>query len=199
MRYKLSQEEFNTYVTEHQLDIIKDDGVYRQLFCGKSTTRAYSWSITTWPGYLCISGDIGCYVFSRTNDMFNFFVSDKWGINPGYWAEKLQAVDRDNARVQFNNGYKSWCSELLRENLEFCFEGYFEEDNIKMVDKFYAEYPCDKDMPYEVYEALSEFESDNGYQFDFWEYDNMDYTHNYLFALYAIVWTIKKYRELSND
>ena len=29
-----------------------------------------TFDIVTWPGYLCYSGDMGCFVFTRLPDMF---------------------------------------------------------------------------------------------------------------------------------
>ncbi len=52
-------------VTEHTMEIRQDNEEYRHLAFSKKGDSAYLFHLTTWPGYLCISGDMGCYVFSR--------------------------------------------------------------------------------------------------------------------------------------
>lgn len=68
-----------------------DSGLHRNLRVANPRSSAFHYSITTWPGYLCISGDMGCYVFQRIDDMFDFFRGAPGKINPGYWQEKVQA------------------------------------------------------------------------------------------------------------
>ncbi len=81
---------FKKDVSEHQMNVIKNEGVYRHLTFQKPGTSVYYFEIITTPGLLTINGDMGTYVFSRLHDMFEFF-GDKQGINPSYWGEKLLA------------------------------------------------------------------------------------------------------------
>lgn len=84
---KLAVEAF----AEHELTVLRDDGPYRHLRCAKPGTYVYGFDIVTWPGYLCICGDIGCWTFSRITNMIEFFGKNLgMGINPHYWSEKLQ-------------------------------------------------------------------------------------------------------------
>lgn len=88
-------------VAEHQMTVIRDDGVNRHIRFIRPGSSSYYFDLITWPGYLCYTGDMGCYVFSRLDDMFEFFRTDRrspkegktLNINPGYWSEKLRAVD----------------------------------------------------------------------------------------------------------
>lgn len=82
---------FQKDTAEHQLTVLLDEGLHRNLRVGKPHRIACHYNITTWPGYLCISGDMGCFVFQRTDDMFSFFRGKPDEINPGYWQEKVQA------------------------------------------------------------------------------------------------------------
>lgn len=84
-------ERFTKNVADHQLTIHRDDGLFRHLTVQKPNTSNMRYHITTWPSYLCISGDMGCFVFSRIPDMFQFFRGNPDKINPRYWQEKLQA------------------------------------------------------------------------------------------------------------
>lgn len=94
-------EAFKADIANHKMTILRDDGLYRHLRFirwvttkdGKqSSTSAYWFDLVTWPGALAINGDMGSYMFSRTEDMFGFFrpqLGDN--PNPGYWAEKIRA------------------------------------------------------------------------------------------------------------
>lgn len=86
-----SYEQFKKDITKHKLNILLDNGLYRHLLIKEAGNIEYFYEITTWPGYLCISGDMGCFVFKRTEDMFTFFRKQPGCINPGYWQEKVQA------------------------------------------------------------------------------------------------------------
>lgn len=88
-------ENFTKGTAAHQLTIIRDDGIYRHLRVSSPDSGTYRFDIITWPGYLAITGDMGASVFSRVNDMFDFFRDDDGhlGISPDYWAEVLDAND----------------------------------------------------------------------------------------------------------
>src|SRR5690348_12248442 len=80
--------QFADNTAEHELTILHGDGLYRHIRMQKPGTGMYHYDLVTWPGYLAISGDLDSYVFSRVRDMFTFFRGR--GINPSYWAEKVQ-------------------------------------------------------------------------------------------------------------
>ena len=105
-KIKKSLARFQEDTADHSMKIISDDGdVTRCIrFCNGSSI--FSYTLTTWPGYLCISGDMGTAVFCRTHDMFNFF-GDGDQINPGYWGQKLEAA----------SDYKEFSADSLRESL----------------------------------------------------------------------------------
>lgn len=95
-------------VENHVMEIIKEDGLHRHIRFRKPGTMCMHFDLITWPGYLCYTGDMGTYVFRRLDDMFQFFRSDReyaqsrgkqLGINLGYWAEKLEAVDGNSQRT----------------------------------------------------------------------------------------------------
>lgn len=81
---------------EHTLEILRDVGLYRHLRCQKPGTWTYGFDVVTWPGYLCVCGDIGTWVFSRVSDMLPWFEASS-EINPDYWSQKL-ADGHDRAR-----------------------------------------------------------------------------------------------------
>ena len=64
-------------VAEHEMIVVRDDGVHRHIRFKKPGTSCMHFDLITWPGYLCYTGDMGTYVFSRLTDMFEFFRTDR--------------------------------------------------------------------------------------------------------------------------
>jgi hypothetical protein len=103
-------EQFLKDVEGHKLTVIRNDGLYRHIRFAKPGTRCMSFELVTWPGYLAYTGDMGSYVFTRLDDMFEFFRCGASGqpwhrIDRRYWAEKCEAVDR--------GGIKEFCEETF--------------------------------------------------------------------------------------
>jgi hypothetical protein len=87
-----SRERFEQETAEHEMTVLRDDGLYRHLRFQRPGTSIYWFDLVTWPGRLVICGDCGDLMFSRLRDMFEFFGPDssrggfedaRWGINPG--------------------------------------------------------------------------------------------------------------------
>lgn len=86
---------FDQETLEHQLVVLKDDGLHRHLRCQKPGTRMWSWDVVTWPGHLSITGDLGAFVFAREPDMLlQFFHGASRQIDVRYWMEKCVSWDR---------------------------------------------------------------------------------------------------------
>jgi hypothetical protein len=114
MTREQTEADFLKDVSAHEMEVLREDGVYRHIRFKKPGTGCMHFDLVTWPGYLAYSGDMGCYVFSRLNDMFEFFRTDReylqrdgrqLCINLGYWSEKLQAVDggrREGSAKEFS-------------------------------------------------------------------------------------------------
>ena len=135
-REEAARERFARDTAEHALTVLHDDGVYRHLRLQKPGTSVYFYDLTTWPGYLAISGDAGHYLFARLYDMFEFFAEQPGGesvdaapasrkhvvegrINPGYWAEKLRGPREDSTRRYspelFTTLVGEWCEQTCEE------------------------------------------------------------------------------------
>lgn len=194
MRKKKDEKEIKKYFIEnvenHSLEIVRDDGLFRHLeFSNNGSSNMY-FNITTWPGFLCISGDMGCYVFSRIKDMFCFFRHDD--INPSYWGEKLQSISRFEK-------FEEYSQDALKEAIEWDFEQWeFDtEEQKKEIWEDIKDQLIEHDYANSIDIAMStvmQYESPYGHNFqDFWEYGLKDYTYHYLWCLYAIVWGIKQY------
>lgn len=186
--------EFLRDADQHEMLIKQDDGVFRHIRFSQGGSSVYHFDITTWPGYLCISGDMGCFVFARTTDMFTFFRGDH--INPSYWAEKLQATNN-------RSGHRRFSFDLLREAVAADFEGWdFADDEQKAAawkaitdDWDGLFYNADgSDMQHAVSEVMDWKCPVTGQKFeDFWEHDLEDYTHHFMWCCNAIQWAIQQY------
>ncbi|BCE02955.1 hypothetical protein [Marinicellulosiphila megalodicopiae] len=195
-------EEFKKHVENHSMQVLSDNGVNRTLeFRNNGSSNRY-FTITTWSNHLCISGDMGTFVFARLEDMFNFFRSDddELNIQGGYWSEKLEAgkhmaFDQDRLvtalykRIyyyfeidddQFNEIYEDEDHEHhqvivdLKDNVIDCIEEY---NYASLINDF--ESPSD-------HNPLEDFFIDCGYECE-------SPTYHYVWCKYAIVWAIKQY------
>lgn len=78
-------------VASHEMTVLHDDGPYRHVRFAKPGTKVLAFELSTTPGVLTITGDMGTYVFERDrDDMFAFFGPDS-NVNHAYWSEKLTA------------------------------------------------------------------------------------------------------------
>ena len=189
---QLSEASFLKDIAQHEMTVIADNGLNRHLRFKKPGTMFEHFDILTWPGYLCYSGDMGTFVFRRVPDMFSFFrakptASENLPINPGYWSEKLESIDRDGfeeySSEKFVAAIHNWLDEMdatpeLREAVE---------DDVLT----YAEYGENRAVS-----AALEFAHDGDAVFtDFQETDLRVYTHRFLWCCYALVWGIRQYDE----
>ena len=173
-------ETFAKDVALHGMAVVLDKEENRHLTFRRPGTNNMYFNITTWPGHLCISGDMGCYVFARLRDMFEFFRGDE--INPGYWEEKIQATER-------HGGSKEYDPEKLRAYVEEEIKDWPESVQRAARDEvlYYA------DDEHKAREALRDFAEDHHMFDDPWEADFTEYTYRYIWCCRAIVWAIGWY------
>lgn len=121
---------FTENASEHELNILRDDGVYRHVRMNKPGTRMWGWDITTWPGHLATSGDIADgFMFTRTHDMFGFFnvpehkiayYSDGApSIDLRYWAQKLCGGRSLEVKIHHAATFLQHVREHLDEHPDF--------------------------------------------------------------------------------
>jgi hypothetical protein len=188
---------FTVDTAEHTMEVALDQGLYRHLRFRNPGTGLFWYEIITTPGQLTVRGDMGTYVFSRVNDMFGFFQSNGGRINPGYWAEKVEAQDvhspvREYARDIFVRHVMEdfWNG---RENLENAADVWRE-----IREELLDEYGPSGDKSLAVTAAM-EFNY-GGFEFyDVTEWRLTAFSHHYLYALHAIVDGIRQYREHSQS
>lgn len=78
-------------LAEHTVETAYSNGYNRRWKCARPNTRSLWFEVITWPGVLCINGDMGTFVFSRTADMLSFMRSSCMSYS--YVAEKCVAVE----------------------------------------------------------------------------------------------------------
>lgn len=201
-----TEERFLEDVKNHKLEIVKNDGVNRHLRFRRPGSITYWFDLITWNGHLCITGDCGTYVFSRIEDMFEFFRTDeaykkthperKLFINTGYWGEKLLSISQ-------SGGYEEFSQETFEENIKKDFEEW-EFDSEEQKAEVWGEVASEvldnsHDGDIRAFDAALSFKSEHGHNFaDFWEYSCKEFTFHYLWCLYAIAWGIQEYDALGS-
>ena len=183
---------FLPYVRDAEMTVLHDDGLYRHIqFGGRG---AVGWfELVTWPGKLSITGDIGGWVFARTDDMFGFFAGPDGQINPGYWAEKIVAGGPTN--VFSADLFASKVVDYFwsrREQYEGEAADLFREIRLDVLD--YDEDETAARTGLETFRYTPENGQRDFIFRDSWEWDFTDWSIHYLRACHAIVWGINRYR-----
>ncbi|KJL45584.1 hypothetical protein [Microbacterium trichothecenolyticum] len=180
--------------TEHRMEVLHDDGVYRHLRFAKPGSWVYGFDIVTWPGHLAVSGDVGDgWSFSRLHDMFEFFGHRE--VNADYWWEKMPSQLRDRAKHFSEDLFK----QIAHEHIEEWPIG--KKQRAKAIAKFDEDWDWTPASPEHQREYVAEFKftDKHGQTHDFgpdtWEWGAEDFDHHFLLALHAIVFGIRKYRE----
>lgn len=208
MTYSCTEEQALKALAGHEMHIIRDDGIHRHIRFRHPNTSNQWFDLITWPGTLCIDGDMGTYVFRRIEDMFEFFRTDreyalrrgnKLAINPSYWAEKLQA---DSV---FGKGHKEFSSERFREYVKEAFDSWCEsqepitEGTEELWEEIEDQVLCNQDNgEIRAIDSALAFNSDIVPDFNFddaWEWRCQEYTYHFIWCCYAIVWGIQLYDE----
>lgn len=186
MGTKPTKEQFLELVSKHKMTIENDNGIFRTLAFSDGTFNQ-AFRITTWTGYLCLSGDMGTFVFARTEDMFRFFRHDE--INPRYWSEKIQAAGNDD------NPVMEFCAETLIRDINDHIEDY----DIGIKERIEKDIICHLKFGVDEFEAIQLLSEDDNlgqdYLCDLSRWNYRDFTYRYIWVCYAIVWAIQQYDE----
>lgn len=202
MTQPLTKDQFDRDVAQHQLMIRLDQGVHRHLTLKAPDTLAYHYHITTWPGHLAMTGDMGSWVFSRLQDMFEFFRQPR--INLSYWSEKLQACD---CTGRYDGGAMEYSRDLFRavlwtEALQLCRrakdDGASINQRAALIEDLKSIRDCSAaEHEYGAHVAVRDFSCWLGgkrYEInDFQEHNLRVYKHRYIWACYAIQHAIAMY------
>ena len=217
-KYSCTEERFLKDAAKHQMEVVRDDGVNRHLRFKNPESNAYWFDIITWPGTLCVDGDMGTFVFRRLHDMFVFFRTDQehynntgradqLAINPSYWDEKLRAPAPRDAQ--------EFCADSFRQHVQEAFDNWaesskpdddwsseeerdqFHDDKAKLWDALKDDVlALADDGSVRAYDAARDFHCDDvpGFNLeDCWEWDCRVFKFDFLWNCYAIAWGIKTY------
>lgn len=201
----VTSQSFLQDVGQHQLHVLKDDGVYRHLRFKRPDSNAMSFELVTWPGHLSYSGDMGSYTFARLTDMFEFFRRDEaqgLSINPSYWAEKIEAADRQDGVEKFSErkfnraiheAVIGWMREhsqdTTREERRTLWETVSDEVlGLSDDSSGSRRQAAAHDFVHKVNEEVGSF-----YFRDFWETNVQEFTERFVWCCYALVWGISQY------
>lgn len=188
-------------VADHDMTIYQDLGTSRRVKFRSAGSFAYHFELITWEGHLCITGDMGTYVFARVRDMFNLFLAcgPELTINPQYWSEKLLAVDktcnykefdREKFVMEVNNYVDGWIGD--NKNPKYEHEGLRKAVDVLVFGAL-------DDSPEEglgaIRSFLYQYDIDTHFDFDDLFFDGLPekYSHHFIWCLYAIVWGIRQY------
>ena len=196
-------QDFNNSIADHAIEIVKDDGLHRHLDCGKPGTYYYRFHITTWPRYLCISGDMGTFVFSRLTDMFEFhrLPMDR-DINLYYWAEKIQAGNRDA-----EHGFERFSEDRFREAVlndfkEYVRGRYIRGSELKRLRQRlkHEVLSYEQDGYVRGVDAAMRFELDGEPVFpEFYDNRLFEPTYQFVWCCHAIRWAIHQYDRIKAE
>ncbi len=180
--------EFLSNTKDHVMVVGMDQGETRHLRFARPGSGIFHYNVVTWPGYLAISGDMGCFVFSRVRDMFEFFrdADGKDRINLSYWSEKCEAEQVHGGRQAFSE------ARFRRNVLSYLEDVDWDEGSVAEVHEQILSHGVSNG--FEAYELVSEFKSSTGKEFhDFWEYRMEDWDYRFVWCLFAIVNAVRKY------
>lgn len=218
-------QDFVSQTEEHQLTVLREDGLYRHMRMSAPGTSMWSWTVNTFPGYLTVVGDIADgYTFSRIEDMLNFFElgARSWNyyadgapcIDFRYWAEKLSGGRSSNMRVYSQKSFLASVTDIMEQDEDLGLEMENEiraealecEGDSETVVKLLAEaqkIKSDRDALIEDARYHAENEND-AYEWlndhpkhftDIFDIDIRTWDRHFVYACYAIALTVKKYRE----
>jgi len=214
----MTEDEFLSDVSEHVVEVLRDDGLYRHIRFRRPGTMCSHFDLLTWPGYLCYTGDMGTYVFCRIPDMFQFFRTDReyaerhgrrLAVNLSYWSEKLQAVDgarREASAIEFSPAKfrrvieqirRQWIRDardtLSKKQRRSLWEAVGDEVLGQIEDGEHDAYAAARDFSWSL-SGLGYRDGERKWQFDdLWDHSFTEYTHRFQWCCYALAWGIEQY------
>jgi hypothetical protein len=205
-----TEERFLRDIASHEMTIIRDEGVSRHIRFRRPDSINMYFDLITWPGSLCYTGDMGTFVFSRLDDMFEFFrVEPSYKlrdgntlfVNPGYWGEKLQSISRFG-------GFREYSEERFKKRVKDHFDSYWEdseneEEKLECWQEIKEDVLICADEEHRAYQAAYDFSHGEFIFQDFFDGGGTEaYTFHFLWCCYALAWGVKVYdasKEIDSD
>lgn len=175
---------------EHVVTLLHDGGPNRKHYrCQKPGTWNMGFDLVTWPGHLCYTGDMGTYLFCRTDDMIAFMRGSCMSYS--YAAEKCIAHD---------GRLKEWREELFLAALDERLADFSDDGGMHTVvrrGERVQESVADKIE--EIKTAYRNYESKHDaftamHESGLWDElpSCEDWSFRFLWAMHAIKWAIAK-------
>lgn len=194
----MDKDRFLSTVKNHEMTIINDDGLNRHLRFKEPHTNNRYFDIVTWKGHLCITGDMGCAVYSRTEDMFDFFdTGEDLGINLRYWTQKEVATSIFGQNYNFD---PTILPELLNEWKDNWIEDNDPSDE-EIRDVEYEIERCEFGSMCEVSDFLYDppEELEHIIDQDWWEYEFETVSVHHIWRLFAITYAVREYKKYKGE
>lgn len=175
-------------LANHTIEVLRDDGMYRHFRCRNHGSSIDGFDVVTWPGSLCYTGDMGNYLFQRTEDMIAFMRRSCMSFD--YAAEKCVAFDRDGVREFRREVFDEHLADLAEEmkatveDDDAADQLAAMEEKIEEIQTAYEEYGAPHDGLRAMYESGL--------------YDGCDtpscesFTYRFLFCCHAIKWLCER-------
>ena len=172
---------------DHVVTLLHDGGPNRRHFrCQKPGTWNMGFDVVTWPGYLCYTGDMGEYLFCRTEDMIAFMRGSCMSYS--YAAEKCVA-SREGCEEFSEGAFNKALDYRLEEGETFTVYlggGKTEERSVSEAVEELRKYSCESE--YDAIRAM--------YDSGLWDGSDLpsckDWTFRFLWCLHALKWLIAK-------
>lgn len=181
-------------LAEHTVTELHSHGMYRHWRCQTPGTWHMGFDIVTWPGSLCYTGDMGYYLFQRTDDMVSFM--RRSCMSYSYAAEKCVAHDG-----RLEEWRKEVFEEVLKDRLDESKEdggtftvmvrGRWEERSVaEAIEEVRHEYSL-YESEHEAIKAMHES--------GLWDGGDLPsckaYTYHFLWCLHATKWFCERIAE----
>ena len=195
MADRAPREDFLRDVADHQMTVVHDSGLHRHLTFRRPGTGNMHFHITTWPGYLAISGDMNAYIFSRMPDMFDFHRVDP-GRDPSfsYWAEKVRAVDKNSGIYVYD---EDAFHVAVRDDLrEMAFPDFATARAVvsQVKDDLLDVGFSSREEAITAAVLFAFHTDDRTYRFeDFYDHSLTTYSHGFVWACRAVAWGVRRY------
>lgn len=205
---KISEDlnKFLSSVKNHEMEVVSDTPAFKHLKFAKAGSINQSFEIVTYSDMLTISGDMGTYSFRVCNDMFGFFESPTYGINPSYWSGKLCSIStfgglreiKEETVVKaitdyaedFFDSYKESCSSSSDDSLDELQSEFFRE-----IEEFIEDSSLDENhYPGEISNfnsVITEFDLSQCLE----KIGTGEFVYQYIWCCRAITWAIEEYKK----
>lgn len=183
-------EHFPNDTNLHEMTVMHDQGLFRCIRFARPASSTYRFTLTTWPGYLSITGDCDDFVFARLPDMFEFFREKR--VNPSYWAEKVVAISK-------HGGLTSFSPEYYRTAIVSDFRAAYPPGTPDRMDAWQdVRWELLDGEPSTVAEAIDlacSYRDPNGKRpfNEFWDHTLDEPAYGFLWACHAIRWGVEQY------